>query len=75
MNLFRSEEHVKNWSSYDPISEEAIMSLADWAMVLGGPHTRNRMDPDYLSRDDEYLADFSRRLTKLGKKGWVWQSY
>ena len=51
------------------------MPLADWAMALGGPHFRNRMDPDYLSRDDEYLVDFSRRLTKLGKKGWVWQSY
>ncbi len=36
MNLFRSEEHVKNWSSYDPISEEAIMPLADWALLLAG---------------------------------------
>ncbi len=74
MNLFRSEEHVKNWSSYDPISEEAIMPLADWAMAFGGPMFRNRLEPDYLSRGDEYWADFSSRLTKLGKKGWAWQS-
>ena len=74
MNLFRSEEHVKNWSSYDPISEEAIMSLADWAMVFGGPLHRNRMEPDCLSRNDEYWDHFSGVLTKLGKKGWHWQS-
>ena len=72
MNLFRSEEHVKNWSSYDPISEEAIMPLADWAMALGGPGFRNRMEPGFVSRNDEYWADFSRRLAKLGKKGWIW---
>ncbi len=74
MNLFRSKEHVKNWSSYDPISEEAIMPLADWAMVFSGPLFRNRMEPDCLSKGDVYWADFSRRLTKLGKKGWAWQS-
>ena len=28
MNLFRSEEHVKNWSLYDPVSADAIMPLA-----------------------------------------------
>ncbi len=74
MNLFRSEEHVKSWSSYDPISEEAIMPLADWAMVFSTPIFRNRLEPDILSRNDEYRDHFSGALTKLGKKGWAWQS-
>jgi hypothetical protein len=34
MNLFRSEEHAKNWSCYDPISEEAIMPLAELLHTL-----------------------------------------
>ena len=50
------------------------MPLADWAMAFSGPMFRTRMEPDCLSGKDEGWADFSRRLTKLGKKGWVWQS-
>ena len=37
MNIFRSEEHVKNWSLYNPESEDAIMPLADWVEAGGHP--------------------------------------
>ena len=50
MNLFRSEEHVKNWSLYDPVTSESIMSLSNWAMVFSGPLHTKRLQPDYLSR-------------------------
>ncbi len=66
MNLFRSEEHVKHWSLYDPASEEAIMPVEDWASVFAGRMFRNRLDPDYLSRAAEYLADFFGELAKTG---------
>jgi len=69
MNLFRSEEHVKSWSLYDPVSADAIMPLADWALVFSGPLTRNRLEPDYLSRVQEYIA-----LHELGKTGPFWQA-
>ena len=72
MNLFRSEEHVKNWSLYDPISEEAIMPLADWDGVLSGPLARNIFEPDYLSRLEEYYGVFFARLQALGKTGSFW---
>ncbi len=62
MNLFRSEEHVKRWSLYDPASEEAIMPAEDWARVFAGRMFRNRLDPDYLSRAAEYRADFGKTL-------------
>jgi hypothetical protein len=72
MNLFRSEEHVKNWSSYDPISSEAIMPMADWALVFSGPLFRHRLQPDCLSRTEDYFAEFFVALQKLGKTGWFW---
>ena len=50
------------------------MPLADWAMAFGGPLFRNRLEPDILSRIDEYWDHFSGALTKLGMKGWHWQS-
>jgi hypothetical protein len=73
MNLFRSEEHVKHWSLYDPVSADAIMPLADWALVFSGLLARNRLEPDYLSRVQEYRSDLFLALQKLGKTGPFWQ--
>lgn len=72
MNLFRSEEHVTNWSEYDAESEDAIMPLADWAKVFGGPLFRSRLDGDYLSRVPEYRGAFGQTLRELGKTGAFW---
>ncbi len=72
MNLFRSEEHVQNWSHYDPASAESIMPLANWATVFSGPLCRNRLQPDYLSRVNEYAAELLASLQKLGKAGPFW---
>ncbi len=72
MNLFRSEEHVKNWSLYDSVSAESIMPLADWATVFSGPLCRNRLEPDYLSRINEYASELILALKKLGKAGPFW---
>ena len=72
MNLFRSEEHVKGWSQYDPISEEAIMPLSDWAHVFSGPIFRHRLAPDYLARTPEYTEKHFSTLKKLGKTGPFW---
>ena len=72
MNLFRSEEHVKNWSLYDPGSEDAIMPLADWAQVQRSPLMRNRLEPDMLARTEEYFAEYLGRLAELGKTGAFW---
>ena len=72
MNLFRSEEHVKNWSQYDAVSAESIMPLADWALAFSGPLFRNRLAPDYLSRIQEYASQLFLSLAKLGKVGAFW---
>lgn len=72
MNLFRSEEHVKNWLSYDAGSAESIMPLSNWATVFSGPLCRNRLQPDYLSRINEYSAELLASLKKLGKEGPFW---
>jgi hypothetical protein len=72
MNLFRSEEHVKEWSSYDIISVDSIMPLADWALAFSGPLFRNRLAPDYLARTNEYAPEFFLALKKLGKEGSFW---
>ena len=72
MNLFRSEEHVKNWSLYDSASVESIMPLSDWALVFSGPLMRNRLESDYLTRVQEYAAELFSSLKRLGKSGPFW---
>ena len=72
MNLFRSEEHVKNWSLYDPSTAESIMPLSNWATVFSGPLCRNRLQPDYLSRVHDYAGALLLSLKKLGKEGQFW---
>jgi len=72
MNLFRSEEHVKNWASYDPVSEESIMLLSDWALAFSGPLFRKRMESDYLSRIKEYAPEMLSTLKRLGRRGAFW---
>ena len=73
MNIFRSEEHAKRWSYYEPESEDAIMPVADWAKVFAGPMFRNRNQDDYLSRIRKYAPVFQQTLTDLGKTGAWWQ--
>ena len=72
MNLFRSEEHVKQWSFYDPVSAEAIMPVAAWVSLFGGPLFRRRLDADYLARLPAYASEFFAALRQRGKTGPFW---
>ncbi len=67
-----AEEHVKNWSLYNPVSDVSIMSVSDWSLVFSGHLHRNRLDPDYLSRLNEYASELMLSLKKLGKEGPFW---
>ena len=73
MNLFRSEEHAKNWSYYEPESEDAIMPVADWAKIFSVALFRDRLDPRYLSTIGSGRADFMQAFTDLGKTGDFWR--
>jgi len=50
MNLFRSEEHARNWSGFDPAMEARMLKpVADWADIFSNPFFRERVRPDYIS--------------------------
>jgi hypothetical protein len=72
MNLFRSEEHVRNWSLYDPESADGIMPLADYATLFSTSLFRERLQPDYLLRLSQFLPEWMATLAKLGKTGPFW---
>jgi len=72
MNLFRSEEHTKNWALYDSVSADSVMPLSNWASVFSGPLMRKRLELDYLSHVKEYASEMFLSLKKLGKADPFW---
>jgi hypothetical protein len=73
MNLFRSEEHLKNWSLYDPESADGTMPLADYATLFSVSLFRERLQPDYVPRLPQFLPEMVTTLVKLGRTGPFWR--
>lgn len=67
MNFFRSEEHVKNWSLYTPLGEDYILPITEWAKIFSSKIFKNRLEADYLSHSEEYVADYHNSLKEIGK--------
>jgi hypothetical protein len=65
MNLFRSEAHVRNWSGFKAGTEEGINPLSDVAGLFSGNFFTRRLDPDYVSRMQEYLLEIIGALKKM----------
>ena len=70
MNLFRSEEHVRNWSGFKSGTEEGIVTLLDMARVFSGSMFKRRMDEDYVSHMQEYMMEMVGALQGMGS---FWQ--
>ena len=49
MNLFRSEEHARNWDGFDPAMASSLMPVAEWADIFSNPFFRERGRGDYIS--------------------------
>ena len=70
MNLFRSEEHVRNWNGFRPGTEEGIVQLSDMVGAFSGNFFRKRLEPDYASHMQEYLMELIDALQAIGS---FWQ--
>ncbi len=66
MNLFRSEEHVRNWSGFKADTEKGINKFSDVAGLFSISFFTRRLDPDYASRMQEYLMELIGALKGMG---------
>ena len=73
MNLFRSEEHLHNWSLFDPATEDGIIPLPDLVKLFSCELFRRRLDPDYFSQRLKYRTELFTALKEIGKIGPFWQ--
>ena len=49
MNLFRSEEHARQWAQFNPDFEKSLRPLSFWEKLFSGAIFRNRGRSDYIS--------------------------
>ena len=73
MNLFRSEEHVRQWPLYDPASAEGTMPLVAFLEVFSQPLFRERLAPDYVSRVPSLRGDLIATLARVSNNALFWQ--
>jgi hypothetical protein len=69
MNLFRSEEHARNWPGFVPGTEQGILPLQQLVKTFSGNFFSRRRDPDYVSKVGQYIREL---LSELAMNGPYW---
>jgi hypothetical protein len=73
MNLFRSEEHARRWSQFQPRSEEGFITLDELTGFFATESRRHMLDGDYLSAwYPRRAAERRALLEKIGKTSPFW---
>jgi hypothetical protein len=70
MNLFRSEEHVRNWSGFKAGTEKGMNKVSDIAGLFSGNFFTKRLDSDYVSHMQDYLMELIGGMKDMGS---FWQ--
>jgi hypothetical protein len=73
MNLFRSEEHIRNWARYDPATAEGIFPLEDLVKLFTGKFFQKRLDLDYVSHSQVYFGELLSAVSEIAKKRPFWR--
>ena len=72
MNLFRSEEHIRNWGRYDPAAEQGILPLENIVKVFSGKFFQKRLDSNYASHVQEYFGEVLSVMSEIAKMRPFW---
>jgi hypothetical protein len=72
MNLFRSEEHIRNWTGFDPATAEGIIQLPDLVKLFSGDFFQKRLSLEYVSRKGDYLGDFVAAILEIAQTRPFW---
>ena len=73
MNLFRSEEHVRSWSQFNPDSTSAISTLEDEVTLFNIESNKHKLDEDYISQWlPKQAGERASAAQQMGKTGPFW---
>jgi hypothetical protein len=65
MNIFRSEDDVRSWDLFDPVSADAIRPVADYFALFNSDLFTKRLTPDYLAKLPEYMGATFGAISQL----------
>jgi hypothetical protein len=70
MNLFRSEEHARNWDGFDPAMATSLQPVGEWADIFSNSFFRERGRADYISwtRSDAGQVAFGDLRPRLPRR-------
>ena len=70
MNLFRSEEHIRNWAQFNPDSADASLPLNDEVTVFSTEAAKHRLGGNFISQwlpgQSGEIGEAAQRLDKTG---------
>ncbi len=72
MNLFRSEEHVRNWSGFKKGTDEAILSLSDLMAIFQTQRHSAKFSGDYVSSAPNFAPLFFEKLKEVTGNATFW---
>lgn len=73
MNLFRSEEHARRWSLFNPVAGDGFIGLPELAAFFGTESRHHMLDADYLSAwYPKRAAERRTFLERIGKAVPFW---
>jgi len=72
MNLFRSEDHAKQWSGFKAGTEEGVVELSVLLQLFSVDTFAMRLNPDYISHMKEYRAARIAAWSEIMKKSPFW---
>ena len=73
MNLFRSEEHARNWSGFNPQAEAGLMPLEKLMTMFSADFFRWRGRPDYISTFRDAYPQFIATVNEMTGGDPFWQ--
>jgi hypothetical protein len=72
MNLFRSEEHARNWSGFRAGTDAGIVPLSGMMAIMSTPRHRARASGHYVSSAPGYSAEFLARVKEVTHNDPFW---
>ena len=72
MNLFRSEEHARNWTGFSEEASGGLLTLAQIVEIFSAEQFRERGAADYLTRYPQLRPKFIETLGRVTQGSAFW---
>ncbi len=73
MNLFRSEEHARNWEGFRKEADGGLLPLEAILAMHEGPRHREILNGHYISDFKKFTADYNKRVNIVTKDHPFWR--